>query len=220
MAKLLSMVHVVSYNLCVNGVRTMATNSPGHVLLGGGTGFIGSAFTYLLKSKGYEVTIISRMPGPQRLTWFDLQTSGLPQGVTAVVNLAGQNVLDPLQRWTPGFKQNVFNSRVNTTHNLAQAIIKAEVKPKVFVCISGVGVYKPNSSIDYDEDIPIGAPFDFLSDLVHKWEEASQLPGTNVRRVTVRSGNNQPGVHHSICQSNDETSVYPFTGVCGKHNVW
>lgn len=36
---------------------------------GGGTGFIGSAFQYLLKKRGYDVTIISRMPGPQRLTW-------------------------------------------------------------------------------------------------------------------------------------------------------
>lgn len=69
----------------------------------------------------------------------ELEKSGLPQGITAVVNLAGQNILDPTQRWTPGFKQNVVNSRVNTTHNLAQAIVKAETKPSVFVCISGVG---------------------------------------------------------------------------------
>lgn len=41
-------------------------------IIGGGTGFIGSALTYLLKSKGYEVTIISRMPGPQRITWVSL----------------------------------------------------------------------------------------------------------------------------------------------------
>lgn len=40
--------------------------------IGGGTGFIGSALTFLLKSKGYEVTIISRMPGPQRITWVSL----------------------------------------------------------------------------------------------------------------------------------------------------
>ncbi|XP_054287284.1 epimerase family protein SDR39U1-like [Macrosteles quadrilineatus] len=195
MAKLLSLVGNVTHGLCisyhfsVSSCRTMATNSsPGHVLLGGGTGFIGSAFTYLLKSKGYEVTIISRVPGPQRLTWFDIQSNGLPQGVTAVVNLSGQNILDPLQRWTPGFKQNVFNSRVNTTHNLAQAIVKAQTKPKVFVCISGVGIYKPDATVDYDEDSTLGPPFDFLSDLAQKWEEASLMPDTDVRRVIVRSG--------------------------------
>lgn len=63
----------------------------------------------------------------------------MPSGVTAVVNLAGQNILDPTKRWTPGLKQNVRNSRINTTFNLAQAIMKAKEKPEVFVCISGVG---------------------------------------------------------------------------------
>lgn len=70
---------------------------------------------------------------------FDITSNGLPEGVTAVVNLAGQNVLDPTRRWTPGFKQNVRNSRVNTTHTLAQAITKAKQKPNIFVSISGVG---------------------------------------------------------------------------------
>ena len=63
----------------------------------------------------------------------------MPANTTAVVNLAGQNVLDPTRRWTPGFKQNVWNSRINTTQSLAQAIIKAQNKPKVFISISGVG---------------------------------------------------------------------------------
>lgn len=189
MAKLLSMVNFVSYHVYLT--RTMVTTAAsgsGHVLLGGGTGFIGSAFNYLLKNKGYNVTVISRMPGPQRLTWFDITSNGLPEGVTAVVNLAGQNVLDPMRRWTPGFKQNVRNSRINTTHTLAQAIIKAKQKPKVFVSISGVGIYKPSTTAEYDEDSDVNLPFDFLSELCHEWEEAAKLPGKDVRSVIVRSG--------------------------------
>ncbi|XP_022207961.2 epimerase family protein SDR39U1 [Nilaparvata lugens] len=161
----------------------------GHVLLGGGTGFIGSAFSYLLKSKGYEVTIISRMPGPQRMTWFDIDENGIPDNVTAVVNLAGQNILDAMQRWTPGFKQNVINSRVNTTLTLAAAINKAQHKPSAFVTISGVGIYKPSSTAEYDENSDLGKPFDFLSKLAHDWESASTLPsGNDVRNVVIRSG--------------------------------
>lgn len=45
----------------------------------------------------------------------DLNKVGLPENTTAVVSLAGQNILDPLRRWTEGFKQNVWASRVNTT---------------------------------------------------------------------------------------------------------
>ena len=70
------------------------------LLLGGGTGFIGKRLSKILSN---DVTIISRMPGLRRITWMDLENNGLPKGGDiAVVNLAGQNVLDPTRRWTPG----------------------------------------------------------------------------------------------------------------------
>ncbi|XP_075224300.1 epimerase family protein SDR39U1 isoform X2 [Lycorma delicatula] len=129
------------------------------------------------------------MPGPQRRTWFDISERGLPESITAVVNLAGQNVLDPMQRWTPGFKQNVKNSRINTTLTLAKAIVKAKKKPSVFITISGVGIYKPSETIVYDEMSPVKDSFDFLSKLAIEWEEAAKLPpGSNVRNVIIRSG--------------------------------
>lgn len=36
---------------------------------GGGTGFIGTALTRLLKARGHEVKLVSRQPGPGRITW-------------------------------------------------------------------------------------------------------------------------------------------------------
>ena len=45
----------------------------------------------------------------------ELFSDGLPQNCVGVVSMAGQNLLDPTRRWTPGFKQNVWASRVNTT---------------------------------------------------------------------------------------------------------
>lgn len=160
----------------------------GSVLVGGGTGFVGTALGQLLRSKGYGVTIVSRMPGPQRMPWTDLAESGLPANTVAVVSLAGQNVLDPTRRWTPGFKQNVWSSRVNTTQSLAQAIIRAPVKPKVFISISGVGIYQPSQTAEYNEESQ-GESFDFLSRLCHEWENAAKLPANlGVRQVTVRAG--------------------------------
>lgn len=56
-----------------------------------------------MQKGGYDVTVVSRMPGLKRITWLELENNGLPKGDTlAVVNLAGQNVLDPTRRWTPG----------------------------------------------------------------------------------------------------------------------
>ncbi|XP_075524589.1 epimerase family protein SDR39U1 isoform X4 [Dermacentor variabilis] len=109
------------------------------VLSGGGTGFIGAALRNALSKLGYDVMIVSRKPGANVLTWTDLAEKGLPE-CAAVFSLAGQNVMDPLRRWTPGFRQNVYASRVETTKALADAIQKMESPPKAFVSISGVGV--------------------------------------------------------------------------------
>lgn len=38
-------------------------------VLGGGTGFIGNAIASALRHLGVQVTIISRMPGRERISW-------------------------------------------------------------------------------------------------------------------------------------------------------
>lgn len=79
----------------------------------------------------------------------DVSSKGLPKGITAVVNLAGQNILDPASRWNDAFKQNVRNSRIKTTRTLAQAIADADERPKVFISMSGVGKKDENFSKFY-----------------------------------------------------------------------
>ncbi|XP_028050747.1 epimerase family protein SDR39U1 isoform X2 [Monomorium pharaonis] len=114
-----------------------------------------------------------------------MERYGLPENTSAVINVAGQNVLDPRQRWSPGFKQNVRNSRVKTTKALADAI--QNTKATVFATISGVAYYKPNDDV-YTEESKCEA-YDFLSRLSHDWEEAARLPkDSNIRQVTIRSG--------------------------------
>jgi len=167
----------------------MAAASGKTVLIGGGSGFIGTALTKALKAKGYFVRIVSRKPSPLSMSWTELERKGLPENCTAVVGMAGQNVFDVSRRWTAGFQQNVWASRVLTTRTLASAINRAEVKPKVFISMSGVGYYKPSATEEYTEDSP-GGDFDFLSKLAKDWEEASILPSScsSVRRVVIRSG--------------------------------
>lgn len=159
-------------------------------LLGGGTGFIGSRLCNILKNKDYGITVVSRMPGLQHISWSDLHAKGLPKDTRAVVNLAGQNVMDFRRRWTAGFKQNVFNSRINTTISLAKVINEAQQKPSVFVTISGVGAYKPNQEKEYTED-SVCEEFDFFSKLCKNWEKAADLNAetkSHCRVVTIRSG--------------------------------
>lgn len=130
------------------------------------------------------------MPGPQRISWHDLAKEGLPRGTTAVVNLAGQNILDMKQRWNAGFKQNVWNSRINTCAALSRAIqeVSPDEEPRVFVSMSGVGIYEPSTTATYTEDSPI-KEFDYLSKLCVNWEKAATLPeSSQCRNVIIRSG--------------------------------
>lgn len=125
------------------------------------------------------------MPGLNRITWTDLDRQGLPDNTSAVVNLAGQNVLDPTRRWTPGFKQNVWNSRINSTSSIVRAIKASAVKPEVFVSISGVSNYKPDDKKIYTEE-DTGEDYDFMSKLCVEWEKAATVG--DVRTVKIRTG--------------------------------
>ncbi|KAM7321525.1 hypothetical protein ACRRTK_019617 [Alexandromys fortis] len=185
------------------------------VLVGGGTGFIGTALTQLLKARGHNVTLVSRQPGPGRITWVrpasarwvggqfarrrelyqqvlcfrqqsELIRSGLPL-CDVVINLAGENILNPLRRWNEAFQKEVLTSRLDTTHLLANAITNATHPPQAWILVTGVAYYQPSLTEVYDEDSP-GGDFDFFSNLVTKWEAAARLPGESTRQVVVRSG--------------------------------
>ncbi|XP_075027117.1 epimerase family protein SDR39U1-like isoform X1 [Calonectris borealis] len=155
-------------------------------LVGGGTGFVGRALTQLLRSRGHEVIHVSRQGGEGRISWEELSHSGLPL-CDAVVNLAGENVLNPFRRWGDAFCREVISSRVETTKALAEAIAEAEQPPRAWVLVTGVGYYRPSPTAEYTEDSP-GGDFDFFSRLVSSWEAAALIPGSPTRGVVVRSG--------------------------------
>uniref|UniRef100_A0A8B9QUJ8 Epimerase family protein SDR39U1 n=1 Tax=Anas platyrhynchos TaxID=8839 RepID=A0A8B9QUJ8_ANAPL len=153
---------------------------------GGGTGFVGRALTHLLQSRGHEVTHVSRQGGKNRISWEELSRLGLPQ-CDAVVNLAGENVLNPFRRWGDAFCKEVISSRVETTRTLAKAIADADQPPNAWVVVTGVGYYRPSPTAEYTEDSP-GGNFDFFSRLVSSWEAAAVIPDGPTRGVLVRSG--------------------------------
>lgn len=124
------------------------------------------------------------MPGVKRITWHELENKGLPKETAIVINLAGQNVLDPTRRWTPGFKQNVWTSRVNTSSGIVKAIQKADKQPDIFINVSGVSLYRPDDNIVYTEE-NTGEDYDFMSKLCLEWEKAATLPSdVSTRQVS------------------------------------
>ncbi|XP_061835032.1 epimerase family protein SDR39U1 isoform X1 [Nerophis lumbriciformis] len=159
------------------------------VVIGGGTGFVGRELIRLLRDKGHEVTVISRQQGPGRITWSELQSGGLPP-CEGAVNLAGENLMNPLRWWGKSYKEDLFSSRIDTTKALAQAIAASPSPPQSWVLVSGVACYQPSLTAEYTEDSD-WTPFDLLSKLVQEWEASALLPKSvteSTKQVVIRPG--------------------------------
>ena len=168
-----------------------STGNKQHVLIGGGTGFIGQELTRALRQRGDRVTLISRSPGRERITWEDVRLHGISDA-DVVVNLAGQHILDLRHRWTEAYKAELINSRVETTGLLVHAM-RAN-PPKLFISTSGKCFYGTQSlgvSDTYPELDEYAAPMgrDFPSDLVQRWEQAAvEVDRDQTRHVMLRIG--------------------------------
>lgn len=159
------------------------------VVVGGGTGFVGQAVVRQLKQKGYAVSILSRHAGKSdTITWDRIKKEGLPSETHAVVNVSGAPLIAPGKRWNDEYKKEIRDSRIGTNLCLKEAILAAEIKPKVWVSISGVGYYATSLTKVYDED-SAGGDQGYLAVLAKEWEEAGKLPEhCGTRHVIVRSG--------------------------------
>ena len=94
-----------------------------HVLVTGGTGFIGSALCRHLLRRGDRVTVLSRYRNKARAQFCArVQVVETPDELNgrappeAIVNLAGRNLGS--SRWTEEAKQDFVDSRVGVTRRL------------------------------------------------------------------------------------------------------
>ncbi|MCB9932400.1 MAG: TIGR01777 family protein [Planctomycetes bacterium] len=154
-----------------------------HVVVSGGTGFIGSHLVKHLVGRGHSVTVISRSPA-KVAGMFDGKAAGctletLPAAFDGVVNLAGAT-LD--RRWNAAWKQEIVDSRVEVTRSLCEAATARGAKS--FVSGSAIGYYGDRGDEPCTEETAPGD--DFLAELCVKWEAAAQCEGLSV--ATVRTG--------------------------------
>jgi len=166
---------------------------PLHVVIGGGSGFIGAALTKALRDRGDAVTWISRQTGPGRVTWDSIARNGLPP-CDVVVNLAGQHILDVRRRWNEAYREEVIRSRVDTTTDLVRAMNASPRPPAVFVSTAGKCFYgtreldAAEAHPELDEDsTPMG--MDFPAELVGQWEAAADgVDASRIRHAKLRIG--------------------------------
>ena len=96
-SKLAGVFLVSAEEPCGGAPLTGTKERPEKVLVGGGSGFVGGEVCRQLRRAGYEVIVISRVQREHGVTWDEVEKEGFPEGTHGVVNLAGQNVLDPLR---------------------------------------------------------------------------------------------------------------------------
>lgn len=147
-----------------------------HVIVSGGTGFVGTPLVRRLIEQDNDVTVISRSPAKVS-DKFDGKARGctiddLPETFEAVINLAGA----PLdQRWTDSYKKKILNSRVETTESLRKAA--RERGARTFLSTSAVNYYPDGDEVRTEESPPGDS---FLADVCKQWEQAAQGEGCRV----------------------------------------
>jgi len=163
------------------------------IVVGGGSGYIGSALVKHLVARGDAVTVLTRGAArdgnPRSVTWDPYQVGDWAKsldGADAVVHLAGERAVGA--RYTEAVKRRIYESRIVTTTNVVTALARAAVKPRVFVSASAVGYYGNRSSTErVDETAPPGD--DFLARLCVDWEAASERArDLGIRVVNPRIG--------------------------------
>jgi uncharacterized protein (TIGR01777 family) len=164
------------------------------VTVTGATGMIGRRLVAELKSRGDEVTVLSRNPekakaalGVEAFAW-DPENEQAPVEALAhrdaVVHFAGESVS---QRWTASAKAAIRSSRVDGTANLVAGLRQASPRPSVLVSGSAVGWYGPRGAEPVDESTEPGS--DFLAQVCVDWEKAAaEAQELGIRTAILRTG--------------------------------
>ena len=173
------------------------------LLLLGCTGFVGKELVPTLLNENHEIFIVSRKPISKlklnlNLNKFKFQQLDLSneknwnneiflktlKETDGIINLIGEPIAE--KKWTTSQKQEIENSRINTTTFLMKTLKKFKINPKVIINGSAIGYYGTSLSDEFTED-SIGGK-DFLANLCKQWEAAANEKPFFSRLVIFRIG--------------------------------
>jgi uncharacterized protein (TIGR01777 family) len=159
-----------------------------NIVVAGGTGFLGTALVTRLRQDGHGVTVLTRAPRqPHEVRW---DPYGSPAGwvhelqhADAVINLAGASIS---KRWTAAHKREMWNSRIQATRTLVDAMTSLSRVPPTLLSGSAVGIYGPRGDEPLTEQSAPGAGF--LASLGREWEKEALAAAPQTRVVLLRTG--------------------------------
>lgn len=168
------------------------------IFMTGGTGFIGQNLARRLLREGWEITILTRSvigaekdsKAEERISYVQgnaLQPGSWQKvvpGHIVILNLAGSSIF---ARWTEDYKKKIWESRIETTRRLVEALPFSQAKDEVLLNASAVGYYGFRGEEELTELSPAGS--DFLATLCQEWErEAMKAKDKGWRVVLMRFG--------------------------------
>ncbi|MEI7828331.1 MAG: TIGR01777 family oxidoreductase [Prolixibacteraceae bacterium] len=151
------------------------------LVITGGTGFIGRHLTSHLGDLGHEIMLIQRSDLKQGAD----RISKLIKSSDVIINLAGSPVI---KRWTSSNKNEMLDSRINTTNILVDAMtfLDPQDRPKIFLSASAIGIYNSN---EMHSESSTGFDTNFLATVCQKWEACLEpLKKLNTRICLLRIG--------------------------------
>lgn len=162
-----------------------------HILVTGGTGFIGQRLVEALVQGGHFVTVLTRDPRkadclshPVRVI-SSLEQIHDAERVDAIVNLAGDPVANGL--WTERKRARIIESRVATTEDVHALVERLEQKPACLINGSAIGWYGLRGDETLSETTAPGPAF--VHDVCARWEQAAaNIADEGVRVVCLRIG--------------------------------
>lgn len=168
-----------------------SSGDSGHIVLAGGSGFLGRSVARFLVDRGERVVTLGRSVAPKDLAgWFqqwdarrDGEWRSTLRGAKAVVNLSGRSV-DCVK--TPDHCDEILRSRVEATLALGEACRRIDNPPRVWVQMSTAHIYGDPPSLVCDESSPFG--YGLAPQVGEAWEDAcdSACPD-DIRCVKLRT---------------------------------
>lgn len=163
------------------------------IVIAGGNGYLGKLLTnHFKKEKQNKIYILSRKQFVDSQNVSYLKWNGKTKGywipflenTDVLINLAGKTVNC---RYTEENKEEIYSSRIESTHLLCKIVQELKCPPKVFIQSSSATIYRHSEDkLMTEKNGEIGN--DFSMDVCKKWEAVfNSYQFKNTRKIITRT---------------------------------
>lgn len=166
------------------------------ICITGGTGMIGTRLIELLSAKNHNLIILTRKSkaafGNVRFAEWNIEKGEMDlsaiEKTDFIIHLAGAGVAD--KRWTKKRKDEIVNSRTQSSALLVKAINEIPNKVKAVISSSAIGWYGPDEKQTSKGFVETDAAYnDFLGQTCLQWENSIEpVIQLGIRLVKLRTG--------------------------------